>query len=510
MAAQLLTVPRAAGRLGGGTGGRVIGGYDERCAADLAAVCEGRDLTREDRAWLARVVAGAVRPNRDKPLWDLAHALAALAAVTAADDGRALVTLVLDPRLARPAALAARLGDRVTDRDGSVDARGPVLDDGRGRAEQGRAWRGTWAGVARLLALAEFLLTADDLAGFAAVSGWLDELAGAPTPEGAEFLAKRLARHLAAYRNAHLPLAPLERRFRAILAHLRGRTAFTDDDVLDFWRGEMAAGAQTAERPGFRTVAEHFVTFEAAGHLLGGLSGLAAAVSLDAVEGLEERLDATLADVGAAEPADALADLLAAPLTGTAEGPKILTGTERDDLADLLRLEPFHRTRPLTVLRAASFGRVQSGLANRLRRGGGGPGIAERAACADAESYADLAARVGALSAHLGRMLRIAAALRLPAGDELRADAPAVREALAKAEADLKKVRRAGFDDRAGLTAGFAAAEAALLRLADEIARLERALTILARQRPLETAFAADRATFAETFAAAYGAEAAA
>ena len=468
-----------------GTGRRMTGGYDERCAADLAAVCDGRDLSREDRAWLARVVTGAVRPNRDKPLWDLAHALAALAGATGAVSGRDLVTLALDPGLATGRAVEARFsGTR------AADARGPVLDE---------AWRTSWAGLARLLALAEFVLTAEDLAQFSAVTGWLDDLASAPDAEGAAFLAKRLARHLTVYRNAHLPLAPLERRFRAILGFLKGRKDFGDDDILAFWRTEM----ETGERPGFRTIAEHFVTFEAGAHLVGGLDGLSAPVSLDAHAGWEERLDAALGDLAASEPAETLAALLA----DWPEGPKILTGAEREDLTDFLRLEPFHRTRPLTTLRAASFGRVQSGIANRLRRGGGGAEVAERATCTDAESYATLQERAVALAAHLARMLRIAAALRIAERDGL---APETRAALEAAEADLRRVRRAGFEDRTALAAGFAAAETALLRLAEEAGRLERALAGLARQRPLDTAFAADRSVFAGAFAAAYAGEAAA
>ncbi|MCF4129583.1 hypothetical protein [Methylobacterium sp. SyP6R] len=466
----------------------MTGGYDEACAADLAAVAEGRDLSREDRAWLARVVAGAVRPNRDKPLWDLAHALAALARLAGARDGRDLVTLALDPGLAR----ADRLEARFAGTGEAVDARGPILPGGEA------GWRTTWSGLARLLALAEFVLTAEDLAQFAAVTGWLDDLAAAPDAEGAVSFSRRLARYLAAYRHAHLPLAPLERRFRAILGFLDGRRAFTDDDILGFWRGQMREG----ERPGFRTVAEHFVTFEAASALLGGLAGLSAPASLDAVEGWEERLDASLADLAGAEPAETLAALLAA----LPDGPKILTGAERDDLAEFLRLEPFHRTRPLTTLRAASFGRVQSGLANRLRRGGGGAGIAERTACAEAETYPALAVRVSALTVHLDRMLRIAAALRVPA--EAEGLSPEARDALAAARADIRRIRRAGFDDPDRLAAGFAAADAALLRLAEEAGRLARAIAGLARQRPLDAAFATDRDVFADAFAEAYAAEA--
>ncbi|SEP50700.1 hypothetical protein SAMN04487843_13923 [Methylobacterium sp. ap11] len=466
----------------------MTGGYDEACAADLAAVAEGRDLSREDRAWLARVVAGAVRPNRDKPLWDLAHALAALARLTGARDGSDLVTLALDPGLARADRLEARFAGTGT----AVDAYGPILPDGEA------GWRTTWSGLARLLALAEFVVTAEDLAQFAAVTGWLDDLAAAPDAEGAVSFSRRLARYLAAYRHAHLPLAPLERRFRAILGFLDGRRAFTDDDILGFWRGQMREG----ERPGFRTVAEHFVTFEAASTLLGGLAALASPASLDAVEGWEERLDASLADLAAAEPAETLAALLAA----LPDGPKILTGAERDDLAEFLRLEPFHRTRPLTTLRAASFGRVQSGLANRLRRGGGGAAIAERTACAEAETYLALAERVSGLTAHLDRMLRIAAALRVPA--EAKGLPPEARDTLVAARADIRRIRRAGFDDPDRLAAGFAAADAALLRLAEEAGRLARAIAGLARQRPLDAAFATDRDVFAKAFAEAYAAEA--
>ncbi|MBX4421392.1 hypothetical protein K4H00_25630, partial [Mycobacterium tuberculosis] len=79
----------------------------------------------------------------------------------------------------------------------------------------------------------------------------------------------------------------------------------------------------------------------------------------------------------------------------------------------------------------------------------------------------------------------------------------AVRSALEAAEADLHRVRRAGFDDREGLSAGFAAAEPALLRLAEAAADLNRSLDGLARQRPLDALFPADRGIFAVAFAAA-------
>ncbi|MFD1333562.1 hypothetical protein ACFQ4O_16290, partial [Methylopila musalis] len=74
-------------------------GIDEVCAGDIANVADGRDLSAADRAWLARSVTGAVRPNRDKPFWDLAHLLAAV--VRATGSSADALDLLLDPALGR-------------------------------------------------------------------------------------------------------------------------------------------------------------------------------------------------------------------------------------------------------------------------------------------------------------------------------------------------------------------------------------------------------------------------
>lgn len=484
--------PCAAGAPDGIDGGGMLQDHDERCAADLGNVVDGRDLSRDAAGWLARAVTGAIRPNRDKPLWDLAHALAALARLTDAENGRDLVDLVLDPGLAGTGALQHRFGG-ASGEGASTDASGFVLDLGP------RSWRATWSGTGRLLALAEFLLTADDLAGFGPITGWIHELVADPSATSVDLLVSRLTRALHAYRRSHLPLSLHERRFRGILDFLatrrtgRDRTAFTDDDILDFWR----TGTVDGDGPSFRTAAEHFVTFEAVVTALGGLTGLRAAASLDATEGWDERIDASLADVVGTEPAAKLAEMLAA----LPDGPKILTGAERDELADLLRLEPFHRTRPLTTVRAVSFGRVQSGIANRLRRGSGGADIVERVACTDAETYRAISERARTLAAHLGRMVGIAACLRLsPETTDVR-----VAAALQAGEADLKRVRRAGFDaDRPNLAAAFAAVDETLVRIADETSALIRALDALEARRPLSGTFEADRLAFAEAFGRVY------
>jgi hypothetical protein len=463
-------------------------GFDERCAADLANVVEGRRLGRENAGWLARAVTGAIRPNRDKPFWDLAHAAMAIGLNAGA---RAVLDVALNPRLVAPDEIARHLSLLLPPE--RRDERGIVMQAGATR------WKGSWVGLARLLALAEFVLTMEDLSAFREISAWLEEALA--TPYDVDLLVTRLVRRINLYRQAHMPLAPVERRFRSILAFLdegaenaRNGDTFEDDDILAFWRAEIAAGG----RPQFRTIVEHFVTFEKAAAILGNLRCLTEAISLEAIEDWAERLDAMLGDLAAG--ADAAATL-AESLAAMPESPKILTGTERDDLIDIVSLEPFHRTRPLSVLRAVSFGRVQSGIVNRLRRHGGGPPVAERVDCADAMSYAAVLARAGALKAHLERMIRIAATLRV---ENKAFDDPAVVTLLAAAEAEIGRVRRAGFDNRGELAEAFAKVDEVLISVSDEIESFRSAAARPVRGRLCADRFPEDRAFFSAALTDAY------
>ena len=464
------------------------GGHSEACAADLAAVVSGRGLGRGDAAWLARVVAGAVRPNRDKPWWDLAHAMAALPG----RDAAAALDLALDPRLAEPGALARRVSALEPSPGAAVDARGLVLE-----GAEGRPWRTAWGGLARLLALLEFTATADECARFAEVVALMAGLreAGPGRIPVAEAV-RRLSRWAAEHRAAHIALAPVERRFRAILAFLsaRGREglAFTDDDILEWWEREAAAGDTAL----FATAVEHFATCEKAAAELGSRLAIAEPAALDAIENWEERLQAIA--LPALEPEGPLLDALAA----IPDAPKILTARERERLGGILRLDPFHRARPRTALRALAFGRAQSGIANRLRRGSGGAEVAERARCEDAEGYDAIRARGEVLAGHLRRLLRVALALRADGVEGEREDlALAVREG----EGELRRIRRAGFErPREEIAAVFASADGGLARLLGEVDAFVEAVAALARRAPLPDAFERDRDRFAAAFAALY------
>jgi hypothetical protein len=455
---------------GGGPDGAGAG-HDEACAADLAAVAEGRALARADAAWLARAVTGAIRPSRDRPVWDLAHAGAALGG-----DPRRLIDLALDPRLASPAALRAR-----------VEAEGGASTDPLGLALAApRPWRCSWAGLARLLALLEFLLTADECARFGEVSALLAALDG---PEDAPDVARRLAAGMGEYRRAHMPLAAVERRFGAIRAFLRrrGQREFGDAEVLDFWR--EGAGEEVL----FATVVEHFITYARVAAELEGLGALGGAVRLGDIENWEERLEAASLPTLDGPALDGALRLLA---ERAEDGPKLLTGAEREALGAILHLDPFHRTRPLTALRARAFGRVQSGIANRLRRGSGGPEVAERVRCAEAD-YAALAEQADALAAHLRRCLTIALALRAKTGDG--------SDLVEAGERELRRMRRAGFDaGRPALAAAVAAVDGALATVTFELDAHREALARLAATEALEARLRRDRGVFSEAFATLY------
>jgi hypothetical protein len=472
-------------------------GHDERCAADLALVIEGRKLAVGDADRLIRAVTGAVRPNRDKPFWDMAHAFVAIVAMQgskATDPLGLVMDLALNPGLAAPNALCKRL---VTDFGQGSDA--VVLSaDGLTLRLPDVSWRIGWPGLARSLALAEFLMTCDDLEHFGSIKALLAE-AGLNLDRDA--LTRRLVQIINSYRLAHMPAAAFERRFRSILSYLGGAgdgTAVTDAAIAGFWRHEIAEH----ERPHFRTVAEHFATFVKLTAVLRSLSQVRGAGSLEDIASWQDRLDDMLADVACDEEATSL---IATRLAQFPDTPKILTGAERDDLIAILSLDRFHHSLPRTVLRAVSFGLVQSGIANRLRRGSGGASVTERVTCDDAERYVDILARLRTIQDHLQRMLKIAVALRMQG---IEAQDEQIATLLQSAEADIRRIRRAGFEqEREQLAAAFAGVDATLAETAVETRAFIDATGKLGGANTLSRLHAEDCVFFAEGLTAAYAQE---
>jgi hypothetical protein len=149
-----------------------------------------------------------------------------------------------------------------------------------------------------------------------------------------------------------------------------------------------------------------------------------------------------------------------------------------------------------------SFGRIQSGIANRLRRRGGGAPISERVGCVDAKSYVDVLARAKDLKEHLDRMIGIATALRFR---DMNFDDPAVAKQLAAWLADIRNIRRGGFDgDREELAAAFAKVDEALISVRDEVERFTSAAAKPVKGRLPADRFPGDRAFFSAAFTDAY------
>jgi hypothetical protein len=188
------------------------------------------------------------------------------------------------------------------------------------------------------------------------------------------------------------------------------------------------------------------------------------------------------------------------------EAPKMLTGAERAALRSLLSLEPFTERLPLTVLRTLSFGDVQSGILNRIRRGSGGAPVEERVACRDAAAYADLAKAARDLGDHLTALMRIAYAVRAGTGESAEEGAdPRSAQAAAAGLAALKAMRRAGFtSDLAAMKAPFAQAEGAFVTLSAALRGYLDACDRLAKRLSLSAAFEEDRIFFERQFERAY------
>lgn len=480
---------------------------DEQTASDLAAIAESRRLTAGQCQLLARNVTGAVRPNRDIFLWVLANLLAVAfagrracgaAAGTALDCALQIVLAPAAPRRALLARLCAGHPDVRVSAEGVVSSI-PGLDFEAGPAR-----------IEDALAFAEFFVTGAD----GALLPCFRQAVEALTPGSGAAVrdaVSMLSRGIAAWRRDRLPLGRHERLFAALIGFLLDRPAarrgggllaFDDDDIVGFWRHCIDRG----DRLMFRTAVERFRDFAVLVRHLQALKNLGSAADLDAVAA---RLETEAGDGFAATAEGAAEAAVLAALRSFPGDPNALTGVERDLVGTLAALMPFHRERPVSVLRVLAFGPVQMGIANRLRRGSGGPGIAERATCADARDYDAVAGRLGELCAHLDALRLIAAALRFgDAGAADGVDPKVLRDTVERGEAALRRLRRAGFArPRAELAGIFAGMDGAIADFHAVVSAFMAELDRLGARQPLGDRFGRDKPVFAEILRRAYAAE---
>ncbi len=480
---------------------------DEHTASDLVAIADARQLTVAQCNMLARNVTGALRPNRDIYLWVLANLLSAVLLCRYRqhenpDPLDCALEIVLAQARDRRATLV-----RIC--HGQPGVR--VASDGIAVDVDGLQFESNWARIEDALAFADFFITGNDGALFAsfkeAILALIPTGGGAAGPREAVGI---LSRRIAQWRRDHLPLGRYERLFSALVGFLanrpavqrrQGLLAFNDDDIVAFWRKCVEAG----DRLMYRTAVERFRDF---GRLMAHLNALRNLSTPGDLDALVARMEMEPEDGWNETTADDTAETrLLEALKSFPDDPNALKGVERDLIATLVALMPFHKQRPGSVLRVLAFGPVQTGIANRLRRGGGGAEIDVRVTCSDAKTYDDVAERFTDLRDHLDSLGCIAAALRF--GDR----APAIEgidpEALAKkvqrGNADLKRLRRAGFDrPRAELAAIFAGIDGLLSDLRGIVWDFTTEIDGLGNRQALSDRFVRDKPVFVETFTHAY------
>jgi hypothetical protein len=488
---------------------------DEHTEIDLRSIAGSRQLTAAQHKMLIRNVTGALRPNRDFFLWVLVNVLSAvLLCARRRKDGNPKTFNPVDCALeivwAQNSARRALLAHYCDGQDGVA-----LTGEGIAVALGGLKFEASWARIGHALAFGEFFLAGNDCALYGSFEEAIKALSEAQDASGVEVAVSILSRRIGQWRRDHLPFGRYERQFSPLIAFLESRRqeerrkglTFDDDDIVAYWRKCVDAG----ERPMLRTVVERFRDFERHLTRRSIIRNLSAPAELDA---LVARVDLDLdPSEGWNDTEDDFAESrLVEALESLPAEPKALKGTERDLLVGLIMLLPFPKQRPVTVLRVLAFGAVQSGITNRLRRGGGGADIEERVTCSDAQTYDDIAGEFGELLKHLESLLRIAGALRFGDPASMQGIDPALAEmvqqraeVIQQGNADLKRMRRAGFDlPREDLAAIFAEIDGVLGKLHDVVHGFTKEIKRRGEREALSDRFARDKPVFIEILTRAY------
>jgi hypothetical protein len=482
---------------------------DERTASDLKDIVESRRLNIAQAKVLTRNVTGALRPNRDFYLWVLVNVLqAAFLAGSKRERNFNHINCALEIAMADNAERRQVLTDYCAGHDG-------IRLTGEGLAVGDLKFAASWARIEHALAFGEFFIVGHDRAlcnSFMAAVTTLGEAMAAAA--GVEAAVSILSRRIGQWRRDNLPLGRYERQFSALIAFLNGRgpggrgkgLTFDDDDIVAYW-GKGVDG----ERLMFATAVERFRDFERYLTKQSAIRNLGMPADLDALV-TRMNLDFETGESWHDTEDEQAEDRLVEALNCIPAEPKTLKGTERQLIECLVTLQPYPKQRPLTVLRLLAFGAVQSGIANRLRRGKGGADVEARVTCAEAENYDMIAVEFKGLLEHFESLLRIAAALRFDGEAPMQDVDPALAERVQRradiiqqGNADLKRMRRAGFDQpREDLAAIFREFDGVISELRDVVRDFTKAVERLGEGEALCDRFAKDKPVFSEILTRAY------
>ena len=418
-------------------------------ANDIAATAEAHALSAAQTTLLARIIAGAVRGNRDRPLFLLARAICAL----------------------------SETGDQ--------PAPFALIIEGAAGALPGRLDR----------ALLDFLLSMEDHAAFAEIDAALGRARRARA-EGAPELARCLSRCLYRYRRAHLPSPRHQGAFMAIRRHLQASRPEDptprDGDALDFWQAHASRRDWTL----YRTAYEALAQFDEARAL---------AASWRAPLSLDTQVKAAPCAAEAPDASDADTPPLDAAIEALAEAPlKLFLARELDALRALAANPPHAARWPFSTLALWSLAPCQGAAVQHLRTGGGTP-PPETLACSAAQGYDALREARARLREQTRDWLRLWLAR---ASERTGIDLPpALSTSSEEAEKRMRKMLRrkslAGADP-AALTDCLARLHEPLL---DVQGALDRVLSAWAHHddSALQARFRDDRERFAAVMLALYG-----
>jgi hypothetical protein len=483
---------------------------------------------------LARfVVRGAGGPNRDAAFYELCHLVNAVDAAGGGRDRRS--AFFLEPEAATPARFQARL-DRALTRGGWRRAGFQRTREGIVIRYSDAEFTIRFGRMPFLAALYEFLAGMEEFAFYGELESILDELVRAPAElKHVQAASNRIASHFRLYRRRHVTHAQHESKFDILFGFLserspEGALVIDDASVLEFWAQKSAAGDFRA----YRTVFEAFANFMRALEDAGRSEAMAQAapIGVDRERGEVEPDDST----GGFATADEWISPLAVLDEEPAAAIKFLKKEgERKPVEALMHYGPAAIRLPLAFLRLEAFGPIQSAITTDLQIGRR-ERIEDRAGCAEAAPYGEIATRFENILTLLKRLQKAAfyalhrsgqdkhaqagKVLNFSVGtlfDQARSmieqdrdlpDAEAVEQLTAEAAKTFRAIARKGFDEEGlgdaqrvrGFEIGAGALVAAAMHLESYLAAARRIGGPV-----LEQWFDADRRTFSERFRVLYG-----
>jgi len=458
---------------------------DQTTFTEIATIVQGRNLNPHVTDLLTRYVAGAIRPNRDQPVFDLCKQLVKL--------GDELRSGGCAPEAIADECLAA------------------VLDPTQSGQHSPKSLA--------LLSFGEFLLVHQDCEYFSEMRDIIQSLSRSSETKEIQSQIKTsvstISKKLYALRIERFPIARHERTFQSIYAYLFARSDhahlqlnFADEDILGYWSGRIGPDDHVM----FQTVVKQFVIFHKVGAQGRQQSAINQASDLENVLFLledgpqagTESLISTSEEDGDRDRFEIVIDFLN---SDRPVGLKALTSRERERLLAVFDCGQLMQTCPLTVLRRLSFGRVQSGISNYLRRSGGGSSLESRLRCDDAAGYVSLKGGYHKLGEHGQRLMAILAYALKASKSDMAATFKTddFNEVAQRGRAELSKMSRRGFDQPVADIA------ASLLPVAGELAKLNEVLEafVAAIERrgqrdDLDCIFERDREVFSKCFTVAY------